>query len=164
MNHSQDFLEQIAQRAGIRNTTYAIAKHMGDRYGWSRTSIINYRKGTTAPDDRKALDIAQELGLEPMYVIACVQADRATTDQLRTVWERMAERVRQSAAALAAVILSGAILAGGGIESARASAAYDADRDLAPTDQIYIMRILRAAIRRLLEALEASAEDGLAAA
>jgi len=67
VSHTTDFLDEIAHRNGIRPTSYAIAKHMKEKYGWTRQTVQNYRKGTTVPDDTKALDIAAEceLGQRP---------------------------------------------------------------------------------------------------
>lgn len=145
--HTQQFLEEICRRHGRPCTGYAIARIMRERYGWSEQTAYNYRKGSTAPDDRKALDIAAELELDPMYVIACIQADRAADAELRSLWETMAERARRTAAA---VILSASVALAGLVGMFAPSAAYARQAAVLPTGDLYIMRTLRRLLAWLL--------------
>jgi hypothetical protein len=80
-------------------TYYRLAKELGI----SRQAMTRYRQGGTF-DDAVAIGIAELLGLEPGYVLACMGAERAKRPAVRQVWEKVAEGL--------ALVLFGAGLAG----------------------------------------------------
>lgn len=100
MSHTKDFLLEIAVRAGRRPTAYGVDQQMRPKYGWSRTTAYNYVRGDTYPSESHALDIAAELELEPSYVLACIAADRARDQRVKSVWEKAAETIGRQAAAV----------------------------------------------------------------
>jgi len=148
VSHTTDFLDEIAHRNGIRPTSYAIAKHMKEKYGWTRQTVQNYRKGTTVPDDTKALDIAAELELNTLYVIACVNLDRVGEAESRKAWKAVAEQTKNLAAAVILSALGGVIALAGILAP---STAYAQSEVSAETDTIYIMRMLRRWLARWLD-------------
>lgn len=102
MHTTQALLDAAKVRRGL-DTDYKLAKALGVAPNY----IANYRKGRSRPDDTIAQRLAALAGLDPDYVVACMHAERAATDDGRLTWERIAKRLQATAVAVAAVILSG---------------------------------------------------------
>jgi len=82
---------------------YALAKLLGV----TPSLISGYHAGRSRPDDEMARRIAELANLDPGYVVACLHAERAKTDETRAVWQGIAKRLQHATAAgLAMVILS----------------------------------------------------------
>ncbi|HZX30764.1 MAG TPA: DUF3693 domain-containing protein [Rhodocyclaceae bacterium] len=89
MKTTVEFLDEISSRSdGISD--YAIAKQLGI----TRQSVSNYRTGKSHFDETTAYKAAKLLDLEPAYVLACSQAERAKTPEIQAVWKSVAERIR----------------------------------------------------------------------
>ena len=76
--------------------------------GLTRAQLSRYRNGKDFLGDEQALKVADLLGLEPGYVLACMHAERSKAPAVRSTWERIAKTF-DHAPALAiflAVILS----------------------------------------------------------
>ena len=146
---TKDYLDEIVRRAGLRDTDYALWKHMHDRYGWSRITVVNYRKGATFPSDRHALDIAQELGLDPARVLADITAERAAARgkdaEVAAVWKRIAERVSEAAAWAGCAIMAAAFSFIFAVQPADARAVSSPSPDLAVSRPNYTLSELMGA-------------------
>lgn len=80
------YLDAVKARRGI-TSDYALAKVLGV----SQPTVIGYRSGRRIFDDEVALTIAQELGLNPLAVIAAANAERAKTPEMRARWMDLIE-------------------------------------------------------------------------
>ena len=143
---TKEYLDEIVRRAGLRDSDYALWKYMHDRYGWaSRITIVNYRRGVTFPSDRHALDIAQELGLDPARVLADITAERAAARgkdaEVAAVWKRIAERMSEAAAWAGVVILAGVFGVVFGLLPSKAEAGQSVAPSPAPASErtVWIM-------------------------
>lgn len=92
-------------------------------------TVANWRHGRSKPDDISAFKLAELAGLDPLYSLACVQAERATKADVKTLWLSMAKRFEHGAAAVLAVILS-VVLLTPSESQASASACYAGERPL----------------------------------
>ncbi len=125
-----DFLAEIIRVNGLKDryggpgTHYSLWKHMHAKYGWSTATVVNYFNGKTFPGEDQALQIAEELNLEPGYVIVCIEAERAKNPYVKAALEDAAERLKgqtkkpatrragSKSAKVASVILSLGIMLG----------------------------------------------------
>jgi transcriptional regulator with XRE-family HTH domain len=87
MKTTVDWLAICKQRFGIESD-YALAK----RLGVSQQVISSYRTGRSRFDDDMALTVAEALQIDPLQVIASVNAERAKTDAQRARWLGIAEK------------------------------------------------------------------------
>lgn len=71
--------------AGVQSD-YAMAKVLGVK----ANTCSNYVTGKARFDDEVAAKVADLLGIEAGYVIACANAERAKTDKGRAIWARIA--------------------------------------------------------------------------
>lgn len=81
-----DFLEMLRHKLGVK-TDYALAKALGT----SKQSVHKYRKGTTTPDDSTAVKWAILLDMDPLFVLASINAEREKNPAVKEQWERLAE-------------------------------------------------------------------------
>lgn len=105
-----DFLDAVKTRYDLPSD-YALAAFMEV----SKQKISSYRSGHTLGDD-VAVKMAELLNLPPAYVLACVHAERASDDQIRSIWTTMASAAKRAGtkggATVAAGILSVSISGG----------------------------------------------------
>lgn len=95
MQTTVDFLDALARHWG-GVTDYRIAKNLGLR----TSAVSQYRTGVRTFDDAMARRVAEVLGLDPAYVLACVHAERDRDEGTRQVWARIAARFAPAAAAV----------------------------------------------------------------
>lgn len=145
-----DFLAEIIRRHDLKDrygnpgTNYSLWKHMNSKYGWSHATVSNYFNGKGFPGEEQCLQIAAELNIDPGYVLACVQAERAKNPATRKAWQRAAEQLRIVArSAAACVILSVAVWTSAGISDAYASSG---------STNVYYVKWLRRWLRLLARA------------
>jgi hypothetical protein len=55
-------------------------------------TVGNWRHGRAKPDDLSCVRLAELAGLDPIYVLSCVQSARATSHDVKTLWASMALR------------------------------------------------------------------------
>jgi transcriptional regulator with XRE-family HTH domain len=122
MQTTNEFLDAIKVRHNLPSD-YKLGLLLGAS---STSQVSNYRAGRSRMDEQVALKVAELLDVEPAYVVACVNHERAAAkgdDQMMAVWEILAGKFRKAdekvqaamkhAAAVAlAVILS--LFVGGG--------------------------------------------------
>lgn len=77
-----------------------------------QTTLTNYRQGKTLPDARVIGLICELTGDDPALVAVEVEEMRATTDEARSLWHMVAERLQAGAAA---AIFSVVVLLGFGV-------------------------------------------------
>lgn len=104
METTRDLIDAIKEKAGI-SSDYALAAYMG----CTRAQISAYRRDKESLSDSKAIWVACQLGKEPGYVMALMQAERAMrahNESTRAAWERAAEILKHHGAAAALLILA----------------------------------------------------------
>lgn len=84
MQSSRQLLASIAKNKGWRYNR--IAKELGQ----SRERLDEIRNGQQCLTEDQAAQVAALLDLNPLYVLACVRAERAKRKGLKTLWERIA--------------------------------------------------------------------------
>jgi hypothetical protein len=75
---------------------YALAP----RLGITRASMSRLSAGRDHPSDDTVLKISGIVKMDPDYLMACIHAERAKSEPVRQVWERLAEKLGGLAAAL----------------------------------------------------------------
>jgi anti-sigma-K factor RskA len=85
MSHTTDLLERLKKLKNIESD-YRTAKILGITHG----TISNYRSGVSHADDRVAVLLADELGLDRFTTIARINAERAKKPEERAFWKRVA--------------------------------------------------------------------------
>lgn len=126
MSATLQLLQRYKDFKGLRSN-YAAAKALGI----SESTISGWVHGGTM-DQAIALQIAQEIGSEPLATLAQVQLERPLSDRERRVWSRYCARVL--VAALATLAAAAAV-------EHPAEASYHAQK-LSTFDNLYIMRRL----------------------
>ena len=116
MKTTADFLDDLRARHGLTSDN-KLALHMG----WQRAQLGRYRAKRETFSDQTALKVAAQLGIEPAYVMACMQGQRARTPETRSAWERIAAKV---AAAVLIAAFDISLLFGQGAGSAQAGTFY----------------------------------------
>ena len=86
MKTAADFLDDLRAKFGL-TSDYQLAKLLG----MAPQQVCRYRRARSTFDDTTAARIAGMLKVEPGYVAACMNAQRAQTDQARRMWERAAK-------------------------------------------------------------------------
>ena len=81
-----DFLDDIKTARNV-TSDYAVAKILETRH----SNISNYRNGKSRFDGVMCLKVAAVLGVNPGYVLACMEAERAKDEEVRKVWEKAAQ-------------------------------------------------------------------------
>jgi len=71
------------------------------------TTVQRWNTGKSIPDDAKSVQLAQLAKLDPVEVVAAMHAERASKGPMAEIYQAIAERAGQAAAAaFVAVILS----------------------------------------------------------
>src|SRR3569833_1258388 len=92
MKTVNQYLDEIKARYGLPSD-YAVAKLLKI----SPANVTGYRKGKSGFDDERALIVAELLEIDPVIVLADMNAMRTKCPAARDVWERVA---RSTAAAV----------------------------------------------------------------
>lgn len=95
MNTSNSYLDAVKTKLGLVSD-YQLAKFLG--CGHAR--ISNYRSGYSKFDDEMAVKAASILEIDPMIVIAAVNAERAKNEETKAIWKALFERLGGVAATL----------------------------------------------------------------
>lgn len=131
---TKDFCELLFAKTNTR-TVYALAKYLGRQ----QTTVSRWVKGAGAFGDDEAVQVAEILELPAEYVLACCAAERTKSPAARSAFERVADSLRTSMAALVAALCVA------GISIPERS--YANERALVPAVGLYIMRSVRGALR-----------------
>lgn len=92
MDTTASLVRALKARTGIESD-YGIAKHLGV----TKQTLSNYRTGVTAMSPEIGMQVADELGLDQGYVLACLAAERAKRPPEKEAWERVAKRLAHAA-------------------------------------------------------------------
>lgn len=134
MNTTQALIDRVKSVRGLPSD-YKLAEHLGV----TRAAVSNWRKGASQMDDTTALQIAEDLGLDPLEVMARLKLERHHTPRDERVWGKRLGRVLVAAASAAIVT--------GGLGSPKIADAKGFDRSEITrsfqTTTIYIMRTSR---------------------
>lgn len=85
MSHTTELLDRVKKARKI-DSDYAAAKLLGV----TQQTLSNYRNGVSHADDRVAIILADELGIDRLQTIARVNSDRAKKPEDRAFWKRIA--------------------------------------------------------------------------
>ncbi len=108
MPHSTiQILDLAKQNAG--GSDYKVAQ----RLAITRGAVSSWRTGRTSIDDRFCAKIAELAGLDPCYVLACVNAERAGSRDVKKQFRRLAQ-LAATASALSLLVFAPVISAGQG--------------------------------------------------
>lgn len=101
MKTTRDYLDAL--RVHFKATSdYQLTKHIK---GLSRARISSYRTDRTKFDDYMCMQTAEILGLDPLEVIANIQAERESRPHVRQYWIQLAHRLGKAAAVISAIAL-----------------------------------------------------------
>lgn len=89
-------------RNGLPSSNYYVAKTLGV----SPQSINSLNKTGTVLNDTNAMKAASLLGLNPDYVLASLQAERARNEPSAPIWRMIAHRLEGAAAALVVLAIT----------------------------------------------------------
>lgn len=144
MRTVNELLDQVKANSGIQSD-YRLAKTLNV----SLNTMSNYRHGRSRPDDLVLSKLAELGGIPADQVellAVTLQAERATTDEARALWQRIASRLQ--AGAVHSVVLALLVAAGFITTTPNAHAtvtAFDAQK----SGSLYIMfSFLRSLFRR----------------
>jgi hypothetical protein len=102
MKTTANFLDDLQRKFDLPSD-YAVSKLLG----MHRQQVSHYRKKKGTFDDEISVRVAELLGINAGYVMACMQAQRAKNPTLRRTWEKAAATLAGTAVA----ILAGCTLA-----------------------------------------------------
>ena len=97
MKTTLEFIADLKKKTGLESD-YAIAKLLGV----TRNALSLYRTGKGFMGDEVALKVADLLGLEGGYVLACIAAERSKNERVKKAWAWWADH--KSLAAVLAVL------------------------------------------------------------
>jgi hypothetical protein len=101
MKTTIEFLDAVKTRHGL-TSDYQLSKHLD----CTHSAISNYRMKKNFLDDSIACKVADDLGLESAYVLACIAAERAKKPEVKKAWTHAAEMLCGLAAVVAIVAIA----------------------------------------------------------
>ncbi|GKT19540.1 hypothetical protein AVHY2522_22850 [Acidovorax sp. SUPP2522] len=102
-----EVLDLIKNRQGLKSD-YKLGLYLGITNG----SVRNFRHGRSLPDERICKLLAAAAGIDPLILAAQVQAQRSKTEEARSLWEQIAERLQMAAQGAVAAVFAVAIAIG----------------------------------------------------
>lgn len=100
MDTTIELLDKVKSRYHLPSD-YALAAKLGV----TRAGISGYRHGRSKLGDEAAIKVAELLEIDPGYVLACMEAERAQSAAGRTAWGKLAERLKSGGAVAALLLL-----------------------------------------------------------
>lgn len=103
-----DKLLDLAKKAQGIQSDYKLAQLLDA----TQNTIANYRHGRSRPDDKMLTrlgDLAKASPVEIELLAVQLQAERASTDQAKQLWTRLAARLQAGAAHVAALVTVGLV-------------------------------------------------------
>lgn len=99
-----ELLEEIKSKKEL-TSDYQLANYMNERFGkrWSRAVVSKLKNQTEACTDARALDIADTLELDPVYVIAALKAGKEKDERVKKMWENAAKKMAPALLLISAV-------------------------------------------------------------
>lgn len=112
MKTTPDFISDLKAKYGLKSN-YAVAKFLGQ----TDTAVARWSHGKGSFSDETAMQFADLLDIDPVYIVACMHAERAKREEEKKLWERIASLAAGVAALLVIAALpwdnSGAFLLAG---------------------------------------------------
>ena len=94
-------LDTIRERHSLKSD-YAIHKLTGI----GLNVISNWRHGRSHPDEKMCGILAEAAGIDPLVLAASMQSQRSKTEEARSLWAMVAERLQMVPQALAAAMFA----------------------------------------------------------
>ena len=100
MKNTANFLDALRAKLNLSSDG-----QLADYLGMHRQHVSRYRTLGGTFDDEMSIKVANILGLESTYVMACMHHQRAKQPQVKAAWKHAAELLYGLAAALALVAI-----------------------------------------------------------
>lgn len=103
----ETLLRAAREAQGIKSN-YALTRVLGV----TDKTMQRWSTGANTPSNAQACELAQMAGIEPGYIMACMEGIRAKSEKDRERWSEIAKRLKSAAgtaAASAAVVASAAL-------------------------------------------------------
>ncbi len=142
-------LDQAKKAQGIKSD-YKLAQILDA----TQNTVANYRHGRSRPDDKMLSRLGELANVSPSEIellAVQLQAERASTDQARALWSRLAQRLQAGAAHVAVLLAVAMVSIAGYAPNAEATVLSPAHQQ---TGSLYIML---SKMRRLFRALKSRA-------
>lgn len=123
-------VDQIKNRHDLKSD-YAVCK----MFGLSPQNFSNWRSGRSHPDEKMCQILAEAAGIDPLVLAASMQAQRSKTDEARSLWEMVAERLQMVPQALAIAVFSALFATSFVATDAHAQGAQQGDHAITATDK-----------------------------
>ena len=94
-------LNRIKERHGLKSD-YQICKMIET----STALMSGWRSGKSLPDERYCQKLAEAAGIDPLVLAASMQSQRSKTEEARSLWAMVAERLQMLPQALAAAMFA----------------------------------------------------------
>ena len=91
MTTTIDFMEALKARHSLASD-YAIAKKLGI----TCSAVSKWRNQQDFLGDATSIKVAKLLDIDPAYVVACAHAERARSEDEKSIWQGIADMVRAS--------------------------------------------------------------------
>ena len=86
MKTTVEFLDDAKRHLNIKRDT-----DLATAIGVTKSHVSYLRSGSTFLGDESARRVAEILGIDPAFVIACAYAERSRDPQIKQVWVRVAQ-------------------------------------------------------------------------
>ena len=97
METTQEFIRALRERGGSDTRAAPLL-------GVSQNTFTEWRNGTALPSDEHAIKIAELLQLDPAFVLAIINGERAKSKLARAAWQRVAAQFGKAATVAALAI------------------------------------------------------------
>lgn len=94
-------VDQIKNRHDLKSD-YAVCK----TFGLSPQNFSNWRSGRSHPDEKMCGILAEAAGIDPLVLAASMQSQRSKTEEARSLWAMVAERLQTVPQALVAAVFA----------------------------------------------------------
>lgn len=105
-------------------------------------SVSHWRHGRALPDEKSCRILAEAAQVDPLVLTAQVQAQRSKTEDARTMWQAIAERLQMAAHGAAAAIFAVVIAMGFVAGDARAASAGDVHASESVDSKVYTSHLV----------------------
>lgn len=84
----ENVLERVKAQQGLKSD-YMVGKVCGI----NQQTVSNWRTGRSFPDEKMCLILAEAASIDPGFLVASMQAQRAKDETARAIWLQVAERL-----------------------------------------------------------------------
>jgi transcriptional regulator with XRE-family HTH domain len=149
-------LDRIKERHSLKSD-YAVCKHTGI----GMTVLSNWRNGRSLPDERMCQILADAAGIDPLVLAASMQSQRSKTEEARSLWAMVAERLQMASPGVAAALIATAGATAFVADDVYASSVSDQPGfTQAAVDKLYIVYLLQLFMQQCLRTLDGLFSDG----